>query len=381
LALSLPACHHARHSDGDDQILSSTRLDPPFDYVAGARIIASRFLDFPAKTLVIRFSKPQTVLSSLSGWREGIVTVGNHYTAPPAWPATHCLGLEGTEKRTMALLGLERQSSSFLYTGADMANLAYAERESDGFLVGVFATAGVKGNAQRASVDIGEYVEQGTINLIILTNRKLAPEAMARALVTATEAKTAALEDLDIRSSYSGKPATGTGTDNVLVAEGSGVPAAMTGGHVKLGELMAKAVYAAVREAIARQNGLFAQRDIGQRLAERKIHPALLLEKSGHIGASRKAVARAVEALLDKPRYAGFLAGALALSDSRERGLARDTSAFSSLCLAIAGELAGKPVRGLAPAIVDESVPPVLREALNALATGVLQKRKRATVF
>lgn len=38
---------------------------------------------------------------------------------------------------------------------------------------GVLATAGVQGNAMRSSVDAGNYVEPGTINLIILTNRKL----------------------------------------------------------------------------------------------------------------------------------------------------------------------------------------------------------------
>jgi adenosylcobinamide amidohydrolase len=181
-----------------------------------------------------------------------LAAVGNHYASPPSWPTLHDLGLEKANKKTLALFGLKPQTSAFLYTGADMNNLVYAEKASDGFRVGVFATAGVKGNAMRAPVDSGDFVEPGTINLIILTNRQLFPPAMSRALITATEAKTAVLEDLDIRSSYTGTPATGTGTDSILVVAGKGPAVTMTGGHVKLGELMAKAVYEAVREAVAK---------------------------------------------------------------------------------------------------------------------------------
>ena len=53
----------------------------------------------------------------------------------------------------------------------------------------------------RMSVDEGPFYEPGTINIVLLTNMKLSPRAMARAIITATEAKTAALQDLDVRSS------------------------------------------------------------------------------------------------------------------------------------------------------------------------------------
>jgi len=49
--------------------------------------------------------------------------------------------------------------------------------------------------------DKGVHYKQGTINIILLTNRRLTPNAMARTIITATEAKSAALMDLDIRSS------------------------------------------------------------------------------------------------------------------------------------------------------------------------------------
>lgn len=355
-------------------VLSRRQVEVPFSFVADAELVTSQLFGAPAKTLLLRFAEPQTVLSSLSGWHEGILAVGNHYFSPPSWPITHDLGMEKTEAQVLELLGLDRRSSALLYTGADMDNFAYAEKSADGLRVGVLATAGVKGNALRASVDSGAYVEPGTINLIILTSRKLTPSAMSGALIIATEAKTAALEDLDIRSSYSGTPATGTGTDNILVVAGDGPAATMTGGHTKLGELLGKAVHAAVSEAVAKQNQLHAGRDIFQRLEERKIIPAALFAESGRLrdAASRNRLAASLGKTLREPRYAGFMAGALALSDSFERGLVRDTGTFSTLCLAVAGELAGKRITKLEPVIMDEGVPAVIREALNALATGLL---------
>lgn len=92
---------------------------------------------------------------------------------------------------------------------------------------------------------------------------------MTRAMITATEGKTAALLDLDIRSSYGqGRyRATGTGTDNILVVEGRG-PAVLdnAGGHTRLGELIGKAVHRAVTEAVKKQNGITSDLNIFRRL-------------------------------------------------------------------------------------------------------------------
>ncbi len=64
-------------------------------------------------------------------------------------------------------------------------------------------TAGVESNAVRMSVDEGRFYEPGTINVILMTNMKLSSRARTRAIISATEAKTAAMEDLDVRSSAS----------------------------------------------------------------------------------------------------------------------------------------------------------------------------------
>jgi adenosylcobinamide hydrolase len=50
--------------------------------------------------------------------------------------------------------------------------------------------------------------------------------------------------------------ATGTGTDNIITVTGTSRPrVSYTGGHSKIGELIGKAVYEAVVDALKKQNG------------------------------------------------------------------------------------------------------------------------------
>ena len=84
-------------------------------------------------------------------------------------------------------------------------------------------------------------------------NFSLTDGALARAIITATEAKTAALQDMDARSSVSPEnQATGTGTDNMIVVSGNWTkkPISSTGGHIKTGELIGASTKTAVAEAI-----------------------------------------------------------------------------------------------------------------------------------
>lgn len=78
---------------------------------------------------------------------------------------------------------------------------------------------------------------------------------MARTIITATEAKTATLQDMDARSSVSPEnQATGTGTDNMIVVSGNmpNKPILSTGGHTKIGELIGASTKIAVAETIKR---------------------------------------------------------------------------------------------------------------------------------
>jgi len=162
-------------------------------------------------------------------------------------------------------LGIDPKSITFLSTGVNMDQLAVSEKSYEEFKVCCFATAGAKGNALRTGAETASYVERsghfgmsaGTINVILLTNALLSEGAMARAIITVTEAKTAALQDLNVRSTGSPQyQATGTGTDNVIVVSGKmGELIFLTSGHTKIGELIGCSTKIAVTEALKKFGG------------------------------------------------------------------------------------------------------------------------------
>ena len=351
------------------------KLDLP--YVQGARITASTIQDFPNKTLIIEFTSPQKIVSTMEGQRDGISVVGNHYSPPPAWSLDHLLGLEEVRRRLYGVLGQSPERASFLFTGADMDNLAVRQFEFKELKVIALVTAGVESNAVRMSRDRGDYYEPGTINIILLTNRSLSPRAMTRAIIDATEAKTAALWDMDIRSSFTSRvnPATGTGTDNIIVVQGTGGPLDNAGGHTKLGELIASAVYAGVQEAIHKQNGIFPGRKIFQRLQERRLElVALVFPGPSGLwisGQGLRGFAGRGAAGTDGGRLPGIGPG-----HQRRPGKGPDPGPgpFRQWCRLTASEIAGQPVRVLLDPLGDADLPPVIRMAFNAILSG-LQSR------
>ena len=358
----------------DSGVRSSRSIELSLDYVSNTRIADSVHYDFIDKTLVVEFNAPQKILSTLEGTKDGVLAVGNHYFPPPGWGLGHDLGVDGLRNRVRLVTGLAPEKTGFLFTGANMDNLAVSKKSYREMTVYALVTAGVKSNAVRTSKDDGRYYEPGTINILLLSNMQLSSRAMTRALITATEAKTAALMDMDIRSAYSGAEnrATGTGTDNILVVQGTGVRLENAGGHTKLGELIAKAVYEGVQEAVDNQNGLYTERNIFMRLAERKISVYDLLGATKAYGSvtTRELSESLVEVLLNQ-RYAGFLAASLAISDAYEKGLIADLTSFTNWGMQVAGELAGFDVQELDDMKLSKDIPHVQRMALNALLYGI----------
>ncbi|HIJ57339.1 MAG TPA: ABC transporter substrate-binding protein [Deltaproteobacteria bacterium] len=362
-----------------DGIVRSRTLTIDLPYVKHTRVATSRIYDFLNKTLVIDFVTPLSVVSTLEGFRPGIETVGNHYAPPTCWGIWHHLGLEKVRKRVFQVTGVSENTASFLFTGADMDHLSVKRKQYKAMTVYALVTAGVKSNAVRMSKDKGGYYELGTINAILLTNMKLSNRAMSRAVISATEAKTAALMDMDIRSSYSPQyhRATGTGTDNIIVVQGTGISVDNTGGHTKLGELIAAAVYEGVQEAVYKQNGLEFRRNIFKRLEERNISVyGLVSEGFCECGISRNALAAAVEEILLDPRYSSFVATALVLSDDHQKGLVTDLGLFKGWCKNVAEEIAGKEISDLKDRIGINTLPPVMKLALNGIINGVFHRMK-----
>ena len=363
----------------DEKIFKSRKLDINLDYIKDARISYSTIHDFENKTLIIDFKEPLTVVSTLEGKRQGIESIGNHYLPPPSWGLIHKSGFEGERKRIYDILGKSEKNASFLFTGADMDNLAVEKARFREMEVYALITAGVRSNAMRMAEDEGRFYEPGTINIIILPNMELTPRAMTRAIICATEAKTAALQDLDIRSHYTSlvNQATGTGTDNIIVVQGTGIRIDVAGGHSKMGELIAKAVYSGVKEAVYRQNGLITPRNIFQRLKERGIGVSELIsvdqcECSVEMGD----LSGGLEGILLQPEYASFVASSFAISDDYERGLVTDLGAHKLLCKRVTEKIAGERIDDMMDLVALDNIPLILRMTLNAILNGIYFKIK-----
>lgn len=243
----------------------------PQDLKARAFVMKSERDGLWEKTLIVQFQERRRVLSTNDGFVDAIAVV-NHSAHPELWKKVcremktgHEVGgrvyLKKIKNKIAESLEVKSEDIALMATAADMDNLAVVTKTYKPFLVTALVTAGAKTNALRTGLDEGTHIEgevpKGTVNIIILTNAKLTDGAAARAIVTATEAKTAAFEDLKVPSSYTKDvQATGTGTDSVIVVSGTTGPrVTYTGGHSKIGELIGKAVYEAVVEALGKQDG------------------------------------------------------------------------------------------------------------------------------
>ncbi len=245
----------------------------PANIQAEARIIRGERDGHWEKVLLVSFPQTRRTLSTSDGLLDARAAM-NHAGHPLLWQklGTTFMGQDGRGGKAYAehvheqiarQQQLDKSALARMATAADLDNLAVVTQSYGPLTVTVLATAGAKSNAIRTGVDAGTYIEghapAGTINIMVLTNIQLTDAALARALITVTEGKTAALQDLKVPSTYTKTvQATGTGTDSIIVVSGTqGPQASYTGGHSRIGELIGKASYQAVTEALGKQNGFF----------------------------------------------------------------------------------------------------------------------------
>lgn len=132
-----------------------------------------------------------------------------------------------------------------LLTSRRLDSFADVEKGDGPFAARCIATVGM-GNALRAGDPPGPAGRIGTINVLCRLSVPLSPEALLEAMALATEARTLAVREAAIPSTVSGAPASGTGTDCVVIAAPrGGVPVGYAGKHTVVGHL----VGASVREA------------------------------------------------------------------------------------------------------------------------------------
>jgi len=228
---------------------------------------------FNLNTLLISFADQCRVFSTKDSFRQ-VSFVGNAYidgvlfekvrkSFEDKLPVDFDLGID---QKVIKSLGLVPEQIAILNTAVNMEHAAVWEEEYEDLKVCCFASAGATGNALRMGEDKAGWTEKnglyvnplGTINIIVVTNVKLTDTAMAREIITVTEAKAAALQDLKIKSSLSPKmQATGTGTDHVIIVSGTSSDKTIycTSGHTKMGELMAVTTKKAVTKALKKHDG------------------------------------------------------------------------------------------------------------------------------
>ena len=183
-------------------------------------------------------------------------------------------------------LGLDPSSCSGLMTVASMDNSAISTLAYDDFSVISVATAGVRNNGGRIGdpaswheksqnltknilgknisgkiISDKDKLPVGTINILLYIDADLSKEALASALVSCTEAKVAAMQELLIASRYSCGIATGTGTDGAIIISNAESKTHLTnaGKHSKLGELIGRTVISSIKEALKLQQGITPQ--------------------------------------------------------------------------------------------------------------------------
>ncbi|WP_129628827.1 adenosylcobinamide amidohydrolase [Candidatus Oscillochloris fontis] len=231
------------------------------------------------KIIYARFLTPHRVIStcrsSAGGIHDHLDYLYNHQSCEPGGhhlsSDLHRLAVHEPDAYRAAIANrhdLPPECCATMGTAANMQAAAIAHEVFRDLEVVAVCTGGVESNAGRAGdpasyhEEGGEYVflpspNAGTIVIMLCISRELAPGTMVEAVTMATEAKTAVLQEYSIPSCYSSRLATGTGTDQIGIAArlgGNSLRGAQK--HTKLGELIGRAVQTALRQTLARQNGL-----------------------------------------------------------------------------------------------------------------------------
>lgn len=224
--------------------------------------------------LIVTFTGPRGVLSTSpynGGFRDNLKYVFNHDCKEAGNKHTPLKAPTYAEHMEIiaAGLGLDPAYAGGLSTAADMENVSIREETYEDLTVTAVVTGGIDENGGRVGDPAGWHESNGaskhvpgTINIMLFIGAHLPEGTLARALVTCTEAKTAALQELLAPSLYSSGIATGSGTDGTIVVSNPQSPVYLTyaGKHSKLGELIGRTVMKAVKEALFLQTGLCAAR-------------------------------------------------------------------------------------------------------------------------
>jgi adenosylcobinamide hydrolase len=275
-------------------------------------------------------------------------------------------------------LALENHWDGFvgMVTFAVVKEFSLVSKREGKLGVSVAVTGGCT-HAETAGEKTGPQPVAGTINIIVLIDGNPTESCMISSIITATEAKTAALKELDVRSLYSGDGATGTPTDAIVVAKtGVGDKVIYSGPSSELGQLIGYCTKQAVKEAIAKApiGGYPLSRPLKARFAERHLSLekiAAELAKTGCLCSDEKVIAAKLEELIAKDAvFASMLLAASQLSEEFQHN--RNPKGFDE---AVLGQKFGQLLNPQTTPKVDcdeGDLPVFLKQALIAMLQGKL---------
>ncbi|WP_042160703.1 adenosylcobinamide amidohydrolase [Paenibacillus gorillae] len=155
--------------------------------------------------------------------------------------------------------GYDPNRTVCLMTAAKLTHVSVAEEEGDCFKVVCFTTSGTSNSARAGLVrETFSAYTPGTINTIVLIEGRMTDAALINAVIQASEAKAAALQDLNIIDPESGLTATGTTTDAIVIGvSGQGYGNAVhayAGAATTIGNAIGRLVYETVYESSRTQH-------------------------------------------------------------------------------------------------------------------------------
>lgn len=203
--------------------------------------------------LLLRSPYPMDSLSSAiyGGGKSRIDSVANIYVD---WQY-ECHDPEKDVKRLLEEWDYTLQSTAGLLTAVRLEHAAVLEESGDDASLFCCTTAGISNGARAGSERTTFPVYQaGTINIMLMIDARLTQAAMVNAVITAVEAKAAALADMGIRDAENGLIATGTTTDAIVlgVSQSASYPIEhrYCGTATDLGAAIGRVVYGTVTESL-----------------------------------------------------------------------------------------------------------------------------------
>ena len=336
--------------------------------------------------VITEFATPHRVISTSfvnGGIQEKLTHLLNHQSCEASghderFATIMDLGQEDYHHRTCKEIGIDGDLTASMGTAANVQYTALGEAAYEEFLVHAIVTAGVAGNAGRVG-DPARYVERdgafeaitqnGTINIILLFDTALSIVALTRAVMTMTEAKSAVLQELAVRSKYATGIATGTGTDQFCIAApmiSSGKPLTWTGKHSKIGELIGNAVMDATKDALRWQNGMELSylRNVFHPLSAFGFKEDFFKRRLKAVlnGSELELIMKNYKSVVFEPQVAAAAYALAAIKDRAAVGVLPPSSATDAIlnqCAVLASTLAAKP---------EEYAQ--MRRQLTAFATG-----------